>query len=871
MGIVEAATPTSINVTSDADLKDFPSLAVQPGGEVVKNGQSFILANSVDGQPEDSGDVIDSEGIVKNVTITANDAYILTAYGGGTITLGSLGEPNSMKITGDTVAGINVNSDVNNASGNTYTRSAVHLINSDFKLEIEASGIGTNTGINVEKSGHFIIDNTMEIVSSGNRGLSHYISVKEGSSAKFGALNMSVTAGKGVIVQDSGTTVEIGNGSLNSLITIDSGADLGIFVSGGTLKANRLTLDMNTSKSSTGVDIGALQILSGTADFTNSTINLSSSDSKAVLLTANGVSNGGALNFSSSVIDGSGSGKVGVLLTEGTWSAAFDNSTVTAEKAFSVVEGSVKNAELTLDVKNNSTINGAIDGGTLSNANILKANLTNSTLNGQANGNVALSLTDSTWNDVGAGSSISSLALNNGTVKFASQSNPTNPAAYSPLTVQRLTGNGSFYMSLLADAGVSKNGDLLRVTDSASGTHTLYITMVDDGVVQTDSGEYEVVDIQGNQAAGLVKFLLPKTSQGTTGFVSADAFEYYLHEGQESGSDLNNWYLRAELPVEPEPSPSPTPASDKPYREAVPNYIVAPYMNMYYNYRTVGKLHERQGDTLKDPMQHGAAWARMEGESTSFNAGRFGYDTNYWFAQFGKDLYQKQLDNGTLVYGGVMVTLGSQNTDSQDDVRRLTGRDVDAGSVRSDAYSVGGYYTRFAQDGSYADFVGQFTYYHNVYESDVRAKQNAYGALVSAEVGKPFELGRSWYVEPQGQLAYQYYWSEDFDDDISSVDGVNKNWLLGRAGTRVYHESGRAFKPYLTADVLHNFTDAPKVTVGTTDVRADDLAQDWWQVGAGFTYSATNNTSFYGEGKYIKGFSNDIEGSVFQVGVKGRF
>ncbi|PLR43247.1 hypothetical protein CYR40_17870 [Chimaeribacter arupi] len=200
---------------------------------------------------------------------------------------------------------------------------------------------------------------------------------------------------------------------------------------------------------------------------------------------------------------------------------------------------------------------------------------------------------------------------------------------------------------------------------------------------------------------------------------------------------------------------------------------------------------------------------------------------------------------------------------------------VMTGAVNTDAYSLGGYYTRYAQDGGYIDAVGQFTYYRNQYESRYNARQDSVGTLLSLEGGKPFGVSENWKIEPQGQLVYQYLVGEDFSDAVSDVSGTHSSALTARAGVRLFRDQQEdkhteTFKPYLTADIVHNVTDAPTVRVGSTDVQAD-LATDWWQTGAGFTAKVSENTWFYADAQYMKGFSDDMEGYVAHIGIQGSF
>ncbi|PBI79824.1 autotransporter outer membrane beta-barrel domain-containing protein [Rahnella victoriana] len=602
---------------------------------------------------------------------------------------------------------------------------------------------------------------------------------------------------------------------------------------------------------------------------------------------------GGALSLKNSQLTGK---TQGVHASEGDWAVTLDNSTLTAADAF-VVAGSNASqiANLSVDASNGSIINGnliALSADEDPIASQLTLNLLNSTWQGSAingaaltsapAGTINIDAQDSQWLMTGS-SRIDSLNMNNASVQFSDQGD------YKTLEMQTLSGNGTFFMntSLEQDAQGNSAGDLIHVTGNASGQFGLNISTSGTAAETINDGIRVAQIDDASRHNGL--FSLENS-------VSIGAYDYYLFEGsKEATGDNNDWYLRAEIPTPDVPVPDvpvpdvptpdtptpdipvPTPDTPETYRGEIPGYIAAPYLNLYYGMRIAGTLHERMGDTeAYGKGYNNRSWARTGGEHTTFDAGRFDYDSDYWFAQFGTDLYQDELKNGTRVHAGIMATLGNQSTDTQDQVRTLAGKRADAGSVRSDAYSLGGYYTRYAQDGAYIDLVGQFTWYRNQYDSLHDAKQDSYGALLSAEAGKPYTVSTNWKIEPQGQIIYQYLNAEDFSDEISDISGVSVNQGTARAGLRLFRDqaedkASEKFKPYLTADVLSNFSDSPDINVGGTDISTTDFSDQYWQTGAGMTAQLAPNTSVYADVKYVKGFDGDMEGYVGHIGIQGRF
>ncbi|MBK5142118.1 autotransporter outer membrane beta-barrel domain-containing protein [Budviciaceae bacterium BWR-B9] len=465
---------------------------------------------------------------------------------------------------------------------------------------------------------------------------------------------------------------------------------------------------------------------------------------------------------------------------------------------------------------------------------------------------------------------------------------PTGTTYNRVLTTNSLSGNGDFYIHTeLNEGGANTNSDQIHVTGDAEGNYRLFVDGHGNGAYTVDDG-IKVVQIDGNS-----------TSQFTLGngnYVSMGAFDYYLYEGDVAGVDLNDWYLRnlapppvidpvdpvdPIAPVDPASPEVPTgpvaPAqSVKAYRQEVPGYIAAPYVNMLYGYQTIGTLHERMGDSQQ--FARGAdnkTWGRFGGSHLESKSGRFNYDVDTMFAQFGRDIYQSTTSAGTSVTGGLTVTLGQEHTKAKDKGRTAAGESINTGDITTNAYSIGGYYTRYAQNGGYIDAVSQFTYYDNSYNSRYDADQKSYGAIVSLEGGKPFGVTRNWKIEPQGQIAYQYLTSENFSDEISDIKGDDYNGGLARAGIRFFRDQAvnkesEFFKPYLTLDAVSTIGKDPSVNVGGTDIQAD-FDSTWWQAGAGMTANATKNTSFYMDAKYLQSFEGDFDGYVIHAGVQGRF
>ncbi|QBH96933.1 autotransporter outer membrane beta-barrel domain-containing protein [Limnobaculum zhutongyuii] len=516
---------------------------------------------------------------------------------------------------------------------------------------------------------------------------------------------------------------------------------------------------------------------------------------------------------------------------------------------------------------NNSVLSGDVLVASDSSTDMTLSN--NSTMTGAAHGVTNHNLTDSHWNMTGS-SDVGLLNINQSTISFT----PPVSGNFKTLSVNTLNGNnGTFVLNtVLNEGGANTQSDKVHVTGDASGNHNLLVNNAGGLGALTVGDGIQVVQIDGNESGA---FKLGNT-------VSAGAYQYNLYQGGTTGA--NDWYLRSYLEPTPPPAPAqepdagavpvptpasvPTPTNTISYRPEVPGYVAAPYLNEQYGFDTIGTMHERIGDNVV--RNTGGTWGRIGGQHIENESGSFSYDTDTWFAQLGADLYQATNEAQTEITSGIMLTLGQQNTDANDSSRSLNPTlSTQTGTVDTHGYGLGAYYTRMAQDGGYLDLVTQGTYYRNDYSSDHNAKQDGYGLAFSAETGKPFDTGNSWSIEPQAQVMYQYLSMNSFNDDVSHVDGTSHNSVRARGGLRITKQM-ETMKPYVLMDVIHTITDSPDVRVANTTMTSD-FDKTWWQIGSGISAKISDNTSLYGDVKYQKSFSSNVDGYSGHLGIKVNF
>ncbi|WP_454843124.1 autotransporter family protein [Rahnella aceris] len=535
------------------------------------------------------------------------------------------------------------------------------------------------------------------------------------------------------------------------------------------------------------------------------------------------------------------------------------------------------NAAMTFADNGTSTVN--VSGksqiiGNIINATTAKTDVTldASVLTGSVQNLNSLALNNqSVWNLTGD-SVLGDLSLDNSLMNF------TQPqqGAFHTLTASTLSGNGALNFNTQLGSDNSPT-DLLHVQGNASGNFGVLVRNAGGNGALTTGDGIRLVQVDGDDTSSLK--LLRK--------VSAGAYDYYLYKG--GSTSPKDWYLRTWLepvpPPEPVPDPDPTPnptpeptpqpaPTPKPviaYRTDVVGYIAAPFLNRQYGFSSMGSYHERTGDSVKRAQD--GTWARVGGSHDNYDVGRFSFDSDIRYIQIGKDLYQDETPRGNNVHAGVMISLGDQKTSSSDSARGLVGESTDTGDVSTDAYGIGGYYTVKTDSGAYLDFVGQVTDYHTEFQSETEAKQDGYGVALSAESGIPFAITQSWRLEPQAQVIYQYLHMRGFNDGIAAVAKTADNSVQARGGLRLSHQpqvDQPNITPYLNIDAVSTLSDAPAVTIGSTEI-SPDFSQSAWKAGGGITAPLSKNASFYTSANYQRGFDGKQEGYRGNIGINVSF
>jgi outer membrane autotransporter protein len=463
--------------------------------------------------------------------------------------------------------------------------------------------------------------------------------------------------------------------------------------------------------------------------------------------------------------------------------------------------------------------------------------------------------------------------------------NPSGVAG-NVLTVRgNYTGSNGLVQIHTALGNDTSATDKLVVNGNTSGTTRLQVTNTGGTGGLTTNG-IQVVQVTGTSSDGNFALASP---------VQAGAYEYALYRGGRTDGDANSFYLNSlyvppPTPVEPVPGPAPAPEVLRP---AVPGYVLGQVASNELGLGLLGTLHQRVGEqqTFKwdhcgcdDKPSNDQVWARLHAQRLDIDGKRqFGSEQDMQYVQFGKDLsiaYSGDPGDKSRTHTGLSMGYGRTTTEFGDRRRDAAGMGDDTGKMKGQMATLGAYHTRYADNGSYLDLVGQLHAVHNKYTDTYGGEgtQKGAGFGLSAEVGRPWQIGDSqWLIEPQAQLSYQATRYKGFSDKVSSVDGFTGESLRARLGGRLAwnDKADRSDKLvrtntfYVTANLLHEFKDPETVSVGGTSVTEDWARKTWAEIGVGAQLPLGKSTYLYGGLQYQRSLSDSSrEGVSGQVGVR---
>lgn len=173
----------------------------------------------------------------------------------------------------------------------------------------------------------------------------------------------------------------------------------------------------------------------------------------------------------------------------------------------------------------------------------------------------------------------------------------------------------------------------------------------------------------------------------------------------------------------------------------------------------------------------------------------------------------------------------------------------DTGSFEMDHKTLTLYGSKLNDDGSYIDIVGKYSRLnHDLRNTWGDGEYDANGYSIGVEVGKRFQQGNGFWIEPQAQLTYGHVGSANYSaGDIKvALDGMES--LIGRAGVRFGKDLDNG-NIYLRASYLYDFDGETGVTFTNAEGRERSFDQDlgggWCEVGVGTNINLSDATHLY--------------------------
>lgn len=455
-------------------------------------------------------------------------------------------------------------------------------------------------------------------------------------------------------------------------------------------------------------------------------------------------------------------------------------------------------------------------------------------------------------------------------------------------------------------SGAHSESDLLTITGDASGNTTVKAVKTDGTENVIDGSIGELAD-RYKRSVPVIKVLGDDKGTANGEINSTDATKPYAYNTRSTFTGTAKTTGAGELQLVSRKDEAgateyfwtlTTPNQDKTIiTPSAPAYTLVPRQNLESGYAMLDTLHQRRGEnqTLSWDKQ-GSYWQDVEKQSWGRVIGkhlkldgkeRFGFKTNMYGFQVGHDfdVKTKQDDEGKLTRRFTGLYFGALRSHSKfyDEYRAKNGiviADKLTSRVKTTALNLGVTDTRYNENGTYIDWVGQLSWLNNRYSSvdGTQAKNHGWGAALSVETGRPYALGKdktnngdSWILEPQAQLIAQYLRLGDFSDGTRAVSQKGYG-LRGRVGFRLAHnqpnDKQRTRTYYFTGNIWHDFKTRGNALIGS-DKLAGKFARTWWELGLGSQFSLSENTYLYADARCEKSFgSNKHHGCQGTVGVK---
>ena len=466
------------------------------------------------------------------------------------------------------------------------------------------------------------------------------------------------------------------------------------------------------------------------------------------------------------------------------------------------------------------------------------------------------------------------LTSNNGEITLA------NGSYEDKLTVEGnyTANNGVLKVNTHWDSNDANNGksDLLEITGNAEGTTKVVSLKADGSENLVDGSIGSIASDLGKNSTAVVRVQGTSNLRNFTGMTrTTGAGELQLASKQVGNATEYFWTVTSTN-------------GDAIYVPSVPGYTLAPKLNLEAGYETVGTLHQRRGEnqalSWEKSQANNQTWGRIIGKHLALDGKeRLNLTANLSGFQFGHDFDVASTENGGKRFTGIYAGYTHANSKFYDEYRAENGvvlNDKYTGKAKTENFHAGVTHTRYAENGSYLDLVGQLSWVKNKYYAlDSQAKNHGFGVALSSEVGHPFALGKekmnngdSWIIEPQAQLIYQYLGLSRFNDDLRSVHQDKQHGLRGRVGARLAYNDLTAREKvrtlYFTANLWHDFKNTAGSNIGADNIN-EKFAKTWGEFGVGTQLATSTNSHIYADVRYEHSLSGaKRQGYKGSVGIK---
>lgn len=485
--------------------------------------------------------------------------------------------------------------------------------------------------------------------------------------------------------------------------------------------------------------------------------------------------------------------------------------------------------------------------------------------------------------------------LNNGTIALH---NGVDDVVGDSLTISgNYQGSGNLLIDTYLGASNSPTDILVINGDVAPGsTTTIYVNNTNTGEgVLTGSGlgqGIKVVDVAEYGVSPDDAFQLARNSVSGQREVMAGAYSYRLFQDPDNAeptlsmapmyapdTGAGDWYLRAG------------------YTAQATGYATAPSALQRHFYGGLDTLNKRLGEVRQQDQLEGRnadlavsatkapayqpvpapkfqMWGRGGGSDLSYNVSNgWDFSQQSWGLQAGGD-YTFDYDSWRIT-AGAFGGYGWSDVDVDGDWTSWGG----SSSLNIDGWNAG-IYASIRQvglvrgAGFYTDLVGKVDVLDLdiASTSNVTANTNATVWGGSIEMGYGFDLGNSWVIQPQAQLAYVSANQDAYVDSIGTyVTPGDAESLIGRLGLQVQSTfvmaTGQTITPYAIFNVNSEFLGDNKTNVAGT-ILTSDINGTWYNAGIGFTADLNGSVALFGNGEYNFG---DVQGWAGQGGIKVRW